>query len=231
MKLTSKTLALLKNFTRFNNNVLILPGDKIKTMTPQKNVFVLGHLDQSFEREIPIYNLTEFLNAVDLFKDPDLEFGDDSVRIVEKEGGEQRSVQYAYADKSVIKFPDKDVVLPPVDMELQLTKDALNRVLHAARILSLPSLSIIPVNGRRVLRVHDASNPSSNKYDVDLGEETKYTNGEQYEVNFKIENLTLMDLDYKLSIVFRGIAEFRNDDFGVVYAVGLAPSKAPTIAA
>ena len=40
MKISNDTLAILKNFASINSNVLIKPGNMVKTISPVKNVLV-----------------------------------------------------------------------------------------------------------------------------------------------------------------------------------------------
>ena len=71
----------LKNYA-INANLLVKEGNKIATMSQMKNIVSVATLPDTFEKEIAIYDLNEFLSAMSLFNDPELKFGDNSVQIV-----------------------------------------------------------------------------------------------------------------------------------------------------
>ena len=48
MKISNDTLAILKNFASINSNVLIKPGNMVKTISPVKNVLVESHVTEDF---------------------------------------------------------------------------------------------------------------------------------------------------------------------------------------
>lgn len=224
MKLSERTLTILKNFSKFNDGILIPVGSTLKTMTAQRNVFVTASVEESFEVEVPLYNVTEFLAALTLFKDPDLEFTDTCVEISAGTNKDKQSIQYHYADKSVIIYPEKDIKIPKFDLEFPLSAANLESVLNAGRVLNLPNVTLTTKDGDLIMRAQDAANPSSNKFDVVVGEAGDTP---AFEVNFKMENLRLLELDYTVGVSFKGIAEFKNEKFGISYAVGLAVSTAP----
>lgn len=219
---SDKTLTILKNFAKYNENILMLPGNTLRTMTAQKNVFASATIEEELPREAAIYNLNELLNCLSLFEHPSLEFDTKAIKIF----GEGSSLDYLYADKSIIVYPEKDVRYPAeFDVEFKLGAKDLDRVMQAARLMSLPNVCLRnDDDGNMYLRAHDASNDSSNKFDVKVG--TTDIDG-HFEATFRMENLKLLEIDYDVSVSFKGIARFKNDDFGIEYGVGLAPSVVP----
>jgi hypothetical protein len=221
MKLSKRTLSILSNFAGFNGNILINEGSVLKTMTEQRNVFATATVEEQFPREVPIYNLPELLKAINLFNDPDIQFNDTHIQIADA----QSSIKYFYADKSVITYPTKEIKLPAFDLNFDLTTEKFNRVMSGAKTLGLPTISLLNQDGKLILRAHDAQNESSNKFDVILGDDA--TSGE-FLIHFKIEHLSLLEVDYKVSVSFKGIAQFSNEKENLAYAVGLQPAKVPT---
>ena len=82
MKLSKDTVAIFKNFAGINSNLLLKAGNKLATISAQKNVMADVTVAETFP-DFGIYDLNEFLGAMSLFEDPDLEFGDKSVTISE----------------------------------------------------------------------------------------------------------------------------------------------------
>lgn len=219
MKLSKRSIGILSNFAGYNENVLILPGRDQKTMTEQKNVYANAQFEEDFPVEVPIYNLSEFLKAISLLNDPDLEFGDKSVLI--KDGDSK--IVYTYAEKSVITYPQKEIKFPDVDVSFNLPITKFERVLNAAKGLSLPTISLMNVDGKLTLRAHDASNADSNKYDLTLDADV----ADDFQVNFKMEHLRMLGLDYLVEVSFKGISRFTNEKEGVRYMVGLQVARKP----
>lgn len=220
--LSEKTLSILKNFAKYNEGILLTPGTVLKTVTVQKNVFATANIEETLPVEAAIYNLNEFLNCLSLFEHPKLHFSEKCINI----NGDGSSLDYFYADKSVIVYPEKDIKYPSSDLVFELKEKDLTRVLNAARLMSLPNVCLQNnADGMLLLRAHDASNSASNKFDVEVG--TTEIEG-LFEVNFRMENLRLIELDYEVNVSFRGIARFVNEDFGIEYGVGCAPGKIPS---
>ena len=74
MKLSNGTVTVLKNFSTINQNLVIKAGNKISTMSAMKNIIAKATVEETFPREIAIYDLNEFLSALSLFEKPDLDF-------------------------------------------------------------------------------------------------------------------------------------------------------------
>ena len=74
MKLSEKTLQVLKNFSNINQSILIRPGNVIKSVTELKTIFARAEVPETFEQEFAIYDLPQFLGTISLFSDPELDF-------------------------------------------------------------------------------------------------------------------------------------------------------------
>ena len=67
MKLSKETLSVLKNFATINGNILIKSGDRLSTISAQKNVMASVSVKETFDRDFGIYDLNEFLGVYSLF--------------------------------------------------------------------------------------------------------------------------------------------------------------------
>ena len=74
MKISEATMGVLRNFSDINNNILFRPGKSISTMSTMKNIMAKADVAEEFEQEFGIYDLPEFLRAVDSFTKPMLKF-------------------------------------------------------------------------------------------------------------------------------------------------------------
>ena len=76
---SKNTLSILKNFSSLNSNLLIKPGDVIKTITPSKNGMAIAKVDEKFDVEFGIWDLNKFLGVISLFSTPTFDFGQKEV--------------------------------------------------------------------------------------------------------------------------------------------------------
>ena len=83
MKLSEQTVAILKNFSAINQNLIIKQGSEISTVSAMKNIVASAKVEESFPVEFAIYDLNEFLSALSLFENPDLDFQENYVLITE----------------------------------------------------------------------------------------------------------------------------------------------------
>ena len=110
MKLSDKTLSLLKNFSSINQSILFKQGNKLRTISVMKNILAEATITEDIPQDFGIYDLNQFLNGLGLHNSPELDFGN-AGHVVIKEG-RMRS-KYFFADKSVIVTPpDKEINLP-----------------------------------------------------------------------------------------------------------------------
>ena len=99
MKLSEKTLSLLKNFSTINQSILFKQGTKLRTISVMKNILAEATINQELPKDFGIYDLGQFLNGLSLHNNPELNFENDG-NVVIKEG-RSRS-KYFFADPSVI---------------------------------------------------------------------------------------------------------------------------------
>ena len=214
MKLSTDTREVLKNYSTINSNLLVSSGNQIATMSQMKNIVSKATLPDTFETEFAIYDLNEFLSAMSLFDDPELDFGDSSVRI--SQGGQ--SLNYFYSDPTVVTTPKSDIGMPEPDATFTLKQSVFNQVLKASSVLGVPDM-VLDVNetGQMNLRVSDRKNDTSNSFSVEVGEGG--TPNQKF--FFKVENLKLLSGDYEVKVSSKGISNFKNVNKDVEYFIAL----------
>ena len=77
MKLSDKTLSVLKNFSGINQSILFKEGNKLRTISVMKNILAEATITEEFPRDFGIYDLNQFLNGLGLHKAPELDFVND----------------------------------------------------------------------------------------------------------------------------------------------------------
>ena len=167
-----------------------------------------------FETDFAIYDLNEFLSAMSLFDDPELNFGESSVQI--SQGGQ--SLKYFYSDPTVVTTPKSDITMPDPDATFTLKQSVFNQVLKASAVLGVPDM-VLDVNetGGMNLRVSDRKNDTSNSFSVEVGEGG--TPNQKF--FFKVENLKLLSGDYEVKVSSKGISNFKNVNKDVEYFIAL----------
>ena len=72
MKLSEKTLTLLKNFSNINQSILFKQGSSLRTISVMKNILAEATIDEDLPTDFGIYDLGQFLNGLALHNRPDL---------------------------------------------------------------------------------------------------------------------------------------------------------------
>ena len=130
MKLSKDTVALFKNFAGINSNLLLKNGNKLATISAQKNVMADATVGETFP-DFAIYDLNEFLGAMSLFDDPELDFQNKYVSI--KQGS--MNIKFYAADPSVLTAPQKSITFPEAEINFNLNTAMLNMIHKTAGVL------------------------------------------------------------------------------------------------
>ena len=114
MRLSEQTVSLLKNFASINQNLQFKEGNKLSTISAQKNILVNAEIPETLPSDFAIYDLNKFLGVMSLFQDPELEIGTTSMTI----GGK---ANYVFADPTMIVVPpEKDLAFPEPDVSFTM---------------------------------------------------------------------------------------------------------------
>ena len=218
MKLSDKTLVILKNFAGINNSILVKRGDSLRTISLAKNILAEANIKEEFPRDFAIYDLNQFLNGLGLHQDPELDFREDSFLSI-REG--KRRVKYFFADPQVITAPpEKTLTLPTQDVCFQLDSVTLEKLLKAAAVYQLPDLSAIGEAGVVKLVVRDKKNDTSNEFAIVVGE-TK----DEFSFNFKVENIKIIPGAYDVVVSSKLLSKFSNTRYDLKYYIALEPDS------
>ncbi len=103
VKISKRTLELLKNFASINSNILVKLGSTLSTVSPMKNLMGKAKVEETFDVEFGIWDLHKFLGTVSLFSDPHLTFDDGKVVISNESNTSQ--VVYHYSEPTLLTTP------------------------------------------------------------------------------------------------------------------------------
>ena len=219
MNISSDTINILKNFSDINQGIVVKPGNKVQTISTLKNILASAEIGEKFEQEFAIYDLPEFLRAVDMFDKASLNFNGGQNLTIKDANGKQ-SIKYYFADKSVVVAPTKDINMPDKFVTFQLTKENLGRLMKGVNTLGLPDVGVIGDGTTIKLVAHDKKNPSSNSFDIVVGETDK-----TFKAYFKTENLKMIMGDYDVAISSQKISHFTNRGQKVEYWIAVEPDS------
>ena len=220
MKISNKTLDVLKNFSEINQSILIKKGKKLKTVSALKNILAHAEVEDDFPQDFAIYQLNEFIGVLSTMNNPDLSFNDKYVMLSQENGA---CTKYFYAEPSVVISPEKDITMPSEDINFTLLEKQYNDLLKMSSILQLNDILVkgCSKSNGQYLAVTNKKNDTSNDYSVKVGEDVT----EPYKMYFKTENLKMVTGDYKVSISSKGISHFKNNKESLEYWIALEPDS------
>ncbi len=213
--MSKQTLDLLKNFASINSNILVKPGDTIKTISPVKNIMAVATVPETFDTEFGIWDLNKFLGTVSLFDSPSFEFGERSVTI---SGSGGSSVNYYYSEPRLLTVPTKDIVMPEPVVSFDLTQDALNEINRASSVMQLPDLVVRSEGNTIVMVALDRQDDTTNSYSVELGELSVESD---FEFVFRVDNLKLLPGDYRVDVTDKVVSQFTHTQLDLKYWIAL----------
>ena len=219
MNLSSDTVAILKNFSDINQGILVKPGNKLQTISTLKNILAEAEVPEKFDQEFAIYDLPEFLRAVDLFDKKTLKFnGGQNLTIADDNS--RQSIKYYFADKSVVVSPTKAITMPDKYATFQIKSDTFNKLMRGVTTLNLPDIAVKGENGTISLVAMDKKTPGSNNYKIDIGNTDK-----TFCAYFKSEHFKMIPGDYDVAISSQKISHFINRNKKVQYWIALEPDS------
>ena len=218
MKLSDKTISVLKNFSSINQSILFKEGSKLRTISLMKNILAEATVTEEFSRDFGIYDLNQFLNGLSLHASPELDFANDGYVVIRE--GRSRS-KYFFADPNVIVTPpDKAITLPSEDVCFELSTDQLDKLLKAAAVYQLPDISAVGEAGVIKLVVRDKKNDTSNNHEIVVGE----TDAE-FVFNFKVENIKVLPGTYEVVVSQKLLSRFTSKNHDLTYYIALEPDS------
>ena len=192
MKLSEKTMGILQNFSKINQNIMIKQGKKLKTISIMKNILAEADITEDFDKDFGIYDLNEFLTVLSLGNQADLDFSNDNHVTI---NGGNSKIKYFFSDPNVLVVPPENFNAPECDVRFALSGSTIENIQKAASVMQLPDVIIAPDNGKITIKVTDVKNPTSNDYTETLDT----YDGPDFNFHLKTENLKVIPGDYDIS--------------------------------
>ena len=215
MKVSERTINLLKNYANINQSIEFREGNVLKTVSPLNTILASVEVEEVFSRTFPIYELSRFLGTLDLFNNPELDFTDNGVSITD----DKHEATYRYCGSSSMfqTPPDKDITFPDAEINFDLSQEQFKKTINAANTLGLPEV-IVEGNGSDIqLVVSDTGNTSSDIFSTPVG-----TTDKTFRMIFKTENLNkIMEGTYDVSLSSKRISHFKREGDTLQYWIAL----------
>jgi len=220
MKLSERTLEVLKNFSMINNGLVINEPNCIKTGTISNSTIGVFDCEETFDKEIGIYDLAGLLNAIQLLnpKEVELEIEDDKI-ILKNDKGKVKLV-YRLTDTDIIKNPAKEK--PSEKFKsfdkftgwFELSEETLKQIKRMSKSMNFDMMEVSLKDGKGTLKLTNSNNPLSNsaEYEID-GEGDGY--GKTY------TDLIVIDGNYKIHICEGMMFKFDHQEIPLIYFIAM----------
>jgi hypothetical protein len=219
MKLSNHTLSVLRNFATINPNILVQENtNQLKTISEYKNIMATADIDETINATFGIYDLNEFLAAVNLLTDPDFDF--DSTMIQMHDSQRESSLTYICAASEILTYPQKEIQNPEYEVTLTIQQEVITGLKKAASVFGFDTFQIVKGKDSSdvLFRVCDVQNKSSNTYSEKVGE----VNSEAaFNFDFLISNLKCIQDDYDVHLSSQYISCWETKRNAITYWIAM----------
>lgn len=215
MKLSEKTLTVLKNFASINSGVVLQRGKTQKTIHPEQTVLVEAIIEDDIPEKLGIYDLNQFLGNITTLGNPDLTFTADSIIMND---GQIELNYYNCSTNLIISPPDgKELVMKNPDIKFSLSNLSLQKLLKVSAMNNLPNITVQGKAGGIYLKSHELKNDTSNHASMRIAD----YQGEDFSVSFKTDNLRMIPDDYDVQIKIGGFSFWTNASNTLKYFIAM----------
>lgn len=216
MKLSDNTLAILKNFSTINTGLVLKPGHKQSTISMSNTILAEVELTEDFPVEFGIYDLPNFISNFNHFKEGEIEFTPEVATM----NFQESFMKYFGAESSLIKQVTKALPEKQTIAEFTLPNVLFDRIKSIASLNAFDLLTFKGKSGKVSVQasMSDMSKDKNNSATFEVGE----FSGPDFSIDFKIENLKMLPLDYKV-LVKEIFSKFTSKDEKINYYVVMTP--------
>jgi len=197
IKISKRTLDILKNFSAINTGLLVPAGSLLNTLSASKNILAEARVNE-------------------VFKEPEFVFEENYVTIQ----GTDSSVRYYYCDPRLVNTTSKKITMPKSVVSFELKQKDFAEIIKAASVLQAPHLCVRSSQcGENIeIAATDKVDPTSNFYAVVVG---KNTSAATFDFVFDTDNLKILPGDYQVSISEKIVSQFTNKNEPLAYWIAL----------
>ena len=131
MIISKDFIEYLKNFSSITTQMMFVEGKTQSIISPEKGIFASFTTDVEIDKQFGIYDISKFLNVLNLFTDPQLQVNDKNVKIfsdVDKKEVIYQISEYIVYETNTAKYSAMQEV---VEFDLNFTDlSELNKIAH-----------------------------------------------------------------------------------------------------
>lgn len=206
MKLSMRTLSILRNFASIEQSMLFRTGNVVSTKT--EKIFARANIEETIPEEFAISELSRFISVISMFNEPDIDIT--SQRITISEGSE--SVSYPCADTRFVNHPPADGVKGVnIDVEFDISATQLAKLSKTLSVIGAGNVIIqgdgtdITIEATTIQRGSNDTNGMS--YKTTLGRTDRV-----FKMTFLSETFRMLQGDYRIGVSKRKVVRFKADD-------------------
>lgn len=214
MKLSPNFVEVLANFSTINSGMVFKPGKILRTMSQNKTILAQAEVDEIFEQEFGIYDLSRLLALLSLNKTaPEVEVEKESIVIIGL-GGNGRIRQRFTDTKLIAAAPDKNVKVANYDVEFVLDHNVFKWIFNVSSILKCPHTVIQGEPGQKMtMSAIDVKGEIVDSAQVILDS----ISDKKFHVVLKNDNIKVIPGKYNVSISKTGFAFFKHTEKKLQY--------------
>lgn len=173
-KITKEFIDILKKSNDINQSLMIVEGRKeIRTKSENKTTFMVTPTDAEFSRDLNIYDVREFVSALNLINEPVVDLSKDNIIKIQSSDGKQ-SIRYIECDPNMISsYAETDPNLQRIEFTIDVDQDLFSSVVNAARVMGLNYIGFFG-DGEAIrlsaFGMNDGDGRETNNFTVDIGE-------------------------------------------------------------
>lgn len=239
MKLSQRTLNVLKNFSTISKGIVINPGNdttqQLIISGAGRKIIAIADVEEHFDNQVSLYDLSQFLSAYTKSKE-DVALDFTPTNVVIRMGKATARIPYAYTD--LVYEPDKNgqplpfpdnlrermtaMIGTPI-VEFDLTEKQLTDLLTMGGVLGLDNMTVRPVDGKIVVRMFNFEENAEGEsadglktYDITVLDEY---DGEPFHIDFNLDMLKVITDDYHISLAPK-ISQWSSKTQALSYFIG-----------
>lgn len=213
MKLSENTVEVLKNFASINQGIVILPGNKLRTISSSKAILAEAEIAEEFKFEFGIYDLPKLLGVLTMTKGEQPEVKLEKEFISFKGVGRSR---IRYTATNLILKPPASGIKATYDVKFALEAATLEWIFNIASVLKCPNVVVEGDGKDMVVRAMDVKGEVVDDAEINVGKTDR-----TFKAALKIENLKLIPGAYTVEISAKGVSKFTSDDNKRTYWIAL----------
>lgn len=189
MKLSKRTIDIIKYLNTICPSILIREGNVLRTRNLSRTVLAKMQIEEEFPNEFLIYDISSFLRVLNLFDEPDVEFFDTHMIISQGTA----KIRYMYSAKELFTMAPSNEDFVPSDtrwgMKVRLEQAEITNYLKAAAVMNLDIISFTKDN----VILFDSKNKDSNNFTVGYHNECEFTGNApaSFAINFKTSDFNI----------------------------------------